>query len=140
MNIFIPEIGTEIKLTQGWVFYLYTDYRNDSIFQALGTHKDNLKQVFPKDSTGYLKCYEMFLPADTVLKVNRVYIRQGISGYSSVTFSICDTTHPFLIYHKKLKKTKKQFGRFWAKLCDVNKIQCEIVKNTQINFGENNED
>ena len=136
MNIFVPEIGTQLKLTEAWIFQLYPEYRNNSIIEALGAEIVNLKKVVYETGTNrwnnatYEKFfYEMFLPADSILTVRRVYIRNGSKDYSSLTFNLNETTHPFLAYNKQ-KKKKKSCGMFWAKLSDVNKIQCEILKDT----------
>lgn len=54
------------------------------------------------------------LPKGTILTVDRIYIRKGISEYSSVTFLVRETSIP----HKgKI--------RFWAKLSDVNTMVIE---------------
>ena len=137
MNIFVPDIGTKIKLTEGWIFQLYQEYRNNSIFEALGNNTENLKKVvYAKDKSYWNPnlvvekfYYEMFLPADSILTVRRVYIRNGKGDYSSLTFTLNETTHPFLAYNKE-KKKKKTCGQFWAKLSDVNQIKCEIIKDT----------
>lgn len=54
------------------------------------------------------------LPKGTILTTDRIYIRKGISEYSSITFLIRETSIP----HKgKI--------RFWAKLADVNTMVIE---------------
>jgi hypothetical protein len=55
-------------------------------------------------------CLDYTLPAGTVLKVDRIYIRKGkgMSDYSSVTF------------YATIGKKKY---RFWSKLADVNNIK-----------------
>lgn len=67
---------------------------------------------------------EITLPKGTDLKVDRIYIRKGISEYSSISF--------FILGFPKIEttsywgtKTKRNL-RFWAKLNDCNKI--EFVK------------
>lgn len=138
MNIYIPEIGTKLRLTEGWIFQLYNEYRNNAIFQALGTNIENLKKITYSQPTKWggtatSTYHEMFLPIDTLLTVRRVYIRVGAADFSSVTFLINDTTHPFLIYNRKKKSS---CGAFWAKLTDVNNIKCEIVTDTVKTFGK----
>jgi hypothetical protein len=140
MQFFIPEISTQIKLTESWIFRLYTEYRNNSIFEALGDNVKNLKEIeIPSLKNNFYtfhqKCYEMFLQIGTVLTIKRVYVRQGQKDYSSVTFNLNDTTHPFLIRHK-LKNKKKICGTFWVKLCDANNIQCEVIKDTSLKYEE----
>ena len=68
---------------------------------------------------------DITIDAGQVLTVDRIYIRKGISEYSSITF-----------YAKGLGTVKKSSGfynnkvtnkaiRFWAKLSDVNNIEFE---------------
>lgn len=57
------------------------------------------------------------LPKDTVLAIDRIYIRKGASDFSSITF-----------YAKNLgvpAKGKRKAFRFWAKLEDCNRIYFE---------------
>lgn len=53
---------------------------------------------------------QVTLPKDTVLKIDRIYIRKGGADYDSLSFF---AEHPSLSGKK----------RFWAKLNDVNQIQ-----------------
>ena len=55
------------------------------------------------------------LPANTQLKVDRIYIRQGIEAFNSVSFRI-DKVSPI-----------GGGKRFWAKLHDANQIECECI-------------
>jgi len=57
------------------------------------------------------------LPVGTVLYVGRVYIRHGAKDYSPLSFRA---------HNPKLSKTKGNLGRFWAKLADVNKMNCKV--------------
>jgi len=52
------------------------------------------------------------LKAGTILEVDRIYIRKGAEDFSSVTFKI----------------RGNKVLRFWAKLQDVNNIQCVVVE------------
>lgn len=78
---------------------------------------------------GYRSRYDehviVTFPVGTVLNIDRIYIRKGISDYSSVTFNVVDSSDRRL-------QTVKQGGikgkrRFWAKLKDVNNIEFDIV-------------
>jgi len=96
--MYVPEIGDLIKLTEDWNFNLNSEsYRNRSLAEILGKNG-------PVNN--------VTLPKDTVLKIDRIYIRKGASDYSSLTFRIEETEN------KKIKGK-----RFWAKLRDVNKIE-----------------
>lgn len=140
MNIFIPEIGSQIKLIEPWIFFLSEESRNNSIFNALKEGNSSLRKFsIEEEHQGYKynnsyktqrNVFEMSLPVDTVLTIDRIYIRQQQANYSSVSFIINDTTQPYLLRAKESKK-KKTCGRFWVKLNDANKIKCELIKNTQ---------
>jgi len=79
---------------------------------------------------------DVCLPINTMLTVDRIYIRKGVDAYNSLTF--------WLKKPAKLPKVKKgeppvipseeydflqRVGgnRFWAKLPDVNNIVCEMT-------------
>jgi len=61
----------------------------------------------------------LVLPLGTQLTVDRIYIRKGISAYSSLSFHLTKTDHPLL--NRKARK------RFWVKLDEVNKMQFELA-------------
>ena len=71
---------------------------------------------------------DVVIPAGTVLKVDRIYIRKGALDYSSVTFYATGlgtvVVTPSYSWEKKKKKSSL---RFWAKLCDCNNIVFEKV-------------
>ena len=74
--------------------------------------------------TGHIN---LTLPINTILKVDRIYIRQGAGDFDSITFVVEDCP----ITELKSKKTgglyKGKQLRFWAKLEDVNTIICDII-------------
>ena len=101
MKLYIPDIGDIIKLTESWTFNLHHEYRNADVLKLFGADVD----------TNYGNADEyttVSFPTGTELKVQRVYLRKGAGGYSSLTFSIF-----------KSDQTKKKL-KFWAKLKDVN--------------------
>lgn len=107
MNLFIPEIGTKLKLTASWTFVLCGESRNAKLFQLLG-------------KTMSYRCNEVVtIPEGTTLSVDRIYIRKGVSNYSSVTFTIPKDVN---------KKHPLAGSRFWAKLSDANKIEFELLE------------
>lgn len=68
--------------------------------------------------------------AETLLKIDRIYIRQGQSAFNSVSFRtncwMSNLGDP--LFSKKYVKGKKVPSlRFWAKLDDVNNMIGEIV-------------
>lgn len=164
MNLFIPEVGTILKLEKDWKFTLTFDYQNEGVYQQIiremfkvplelriytkryyekdqsvlfhltnTDYKDEAvirETDFPKDchlvQHNSLNGIKFTLPKGTELKIDRIYVRKGKSDYSSLTFNIVNTTHPFLVDKKGKKKGKL---RFWATLDDVNQIQCELQQN-----------
>ena len=174
MQLYVPEIGDMIHLTEDWSFTLYREHRNDSLW---ATEKCRDREVHPdqtpvkeveakikaiesrvtyetvKNSYGWSpsrvqvyasqedkdnhrrykqELYELqqrqswasvTLLKDTVLKVDRIYIRKGISEYSSITFYVWSKPGPVAANASKKK------SRFWAKLADCNNIQFEKVEN-----------
>lgn len=108
MKLFVPEIGSKLKITSDWSFILYPESRNDKMFKAI-----NKPWSYRSEER-----YIITIPKDTILGVDRVYIRKGVSDYSSVTFTIPKD---------KNKKNKYAGTRFWAKLSDVNKIEFELL-------------
>lgn len=59
------------------------------------------------------------LPAETVLKVDRIFIRKGMEDWSSLTFFMVSSPDPRFASKKKT--------RFWAKLSDCNQIEFDPV-------------
>jgi hypothetical protein len=191
MNLYIPEIGDELILSEDWTFTLHREHRNMSLGNYLGYYNcfnyqqnidgwvkesdfENLKPFtgiinYPTKEEIDAKCKGFFgvfdykleqklyndakansvdynnylnylnkwrenvinhvnpnlsvtLNAGVVLKVDRVYIRKGLSDFSSITF-----------YAKNLGKVKFASNifsnskiksiRFWAKLSDCNTIK-----------------
>jgi hypothetical protein len=154
MMMFIPEIGDEITLKADWTFDLHWESRNEDIIRWAGILKDTeaFSWSYSEDRYKYgQKCGTATLPAGTVLKVDRIYIRKGGPDFSSLTFfvkslpnaevsttrlahKIVDTDEPWQPaphnpkvmvkpYKHVYTPAKKSRIRFWAKLKDVNKIE-----------------
>lgn len=112
MRLFIPTIGTPLRLLADWSFTLYDEYRNESVYNPLSSTQ---KKGWSNDRDSIV----VTLPKGTLLTVDRIYIRKGsddMGGYDSVTFNIRETSHP------QLKGVKRM--RFWCKLPDVNQMEC----------------
>lgn len=114
MNLYVPDIGDIIKLTKDWSFYLQDEHRNKLDLDLFGTGKTQTKDNVSiyNDTDNY---NEVIMPKTSVLKIDRIYIRKGASGFSSITFILLEIDG---------KKFKHQ--RFWAKLKDCNNIQFEL--------------
>jgi len=113
MKLYVPDIGDTLKLSKDWKFYLQSEYRQRLDLDQFGTgntvSRDSIQ--FYKDQDDF---NEVIIPKGSVLKVDRVYIRKGSSGFSSITF---------LLKEVDGKKVKSQ--RFWAHLRECNKIEFE---------------
>jgi hypothetical protein len=70
---------------------------------------------------------DVTFPKDTCLTVDRVYIRKGASEFSSLTFFIGNSPMPELQPVKKGGRWPSGPRRFFARLADVNKIECDIL-------------
>jgi len=149
MKFYVPSIGDQIRLLEPWRFRLYSDSINaDFVYRLLGCKKTTdwdqrqtvdlrlkfvnydieklphkppitLKMGSPQFKVSYCAKGDFIiaiLPRGVILTINRIYIRQGKSDYDSITFSI----------PKELNKEFKDlYGRFWAKLSDINRVQFE---------------
>lgn len=110
-QLFIPDVGTVIKLTKDWTFSLRHEYRNSSLLKAAGLSLNNSEY-------GADKLTPFSIPKGTELVVDRVYIRRGLREFSSITFHVKSSP---------LKELNKKGIRFWAKLNDVNNISYSLV-------------
>lgn len=106
MKLYIPEIGDIITLSSNWNFSLYEESRNEDLMKVIG-------QEFKWNRRDEKRNWQVMLPKGTELKIDRIYIRKGVSDYSSLTFFI--NSSPDTRITKKI--------RFWAKLSDVNTIE-----------------
>lgn len=123
MKFYIPEIGDSITLIEPWTFALYNEYRNDTLREIAGDTRKTT--AFDHGAIPFT------IPEGAVLKVDRIYIRKGISEYSSVTFLWKGkSTEPRIeTYNTGFGRSGSQYKvprkpvRFWAKLSDVNNIE-----------------
>lgn len=120
MKLCIPTIGARLQLIEDWTFGVYCDYRNRTL-ETLGS-----VSVFDNDDKLRWESYgkkvgNFTFPKDTVLSLERIYIRQNKEQYDSVTFKVVST--PL----KSKEGVKKKMVRFWVKLEDVNNIAFEFA-------------
>jgi len=111
MQLFIPDIGTLVKLEQDWQFTLYDEYKNISLFQKLNKKREN--QIIE-------------LPKDLVLKIDRIYIKKGLSQFSSITFRIPKPKNKREEEEMPLNKIYSGV-MFWVKLHEINGTEFSIV-------------
>lgn len=119
MKVFIPALGTCLQLNKDWKFILQRESRNSTLFESLmGYNYWDEKQEMAMSWSEFDKTDPVIvtLPIGTVLKVRRIYIRQGSADYNSVTFSV-----------RKSPDKRIEKKMFWAKLYHVNELDCEVV-------------
>lgn len=112
----VPALRTKLILAEPWTFTLFSEYRNQSLIEAVGEKVDRFDWKTTGDTLR-----DVTLPEGTQLSVDRIYVRNGKSEYDSITF--CITKCPDERFSGKGKGRGKKM-RFWAKLYDVNKIKC----------------
>lgn len=112
MKLFVPTIGTRLRLTQPWNFALYGERRNKTLAVALDVY-----QPFSYSSRNVAAV--VTIPEGTVLTVDRIYIRSGNRGFDSMTFRIAAGDCPDAKYNKT---------RFWARLEECNNMDYEIFQ------------
>jgi len=118
VRFFVPDIGTMVRLTKDWTFRLYAESRNYDFFKKMKFKysAQNWRYDNPMEDN------EVTINAGSILKVNRIYIRQGASSYSSLTFNL----QKGAVVNGNADIFKKGGIRFWAKLSDVNKMEVEV--------------
>lgn len=113
-NLHIPRIGEVITLAEPWTFTLHEEHRNLSLIKRVDpTYTGRGYGTSGVYGPGRCKSWDVTLPARWELKVDRIYIRNGLSNFDSVTFRSSYNGKPV---------------RFWVKLSDVNKIMMEEKK------------
>lgn len=186
-KLFVPAIGTKLRLLSPWMFQIELERRNSNFMTMLGVFsqypefEDSIQIVnkylerfgSPRrvdvnefvSGADYLfdhhygicernavaslhdlevtelktallrlkqKIFDAFLPPDTVLIVDRVYIRNPASDYDSLTFMV--DSAPDGVFVKKSTKGSTSFGRkprFWVPLKHANTLDVEPMKETQ---------
>jgi len=124
MKLFIPAIGTKIKLTLDWTFTVHPEYRNHDLYE-LAAQKEIDDYLWDGSSHPAI---QFTIPAGVTLSVDRIYIKKPSPDYNSVTFRIpkkCLGNPPHM---KCLGNPPHLTGlRFWVKLDDANKIEGDII-------------
>ncbi len=106
----VPPLGSVLRLTQDWSFALKHEWRNHALHERFKTPQ----QTYDMKTKTYGPDPIVTLPAGTVLKLDRIYVRKGVGDYDSLTFYI-------------VPKPKEKGGRFFASLGDCNKMEYEWV-------------
>jgi len=140
-QLYIPDVGDSIRLTSDWTFSLFNEDRNATLMEVMGDTREIGWDSY--STTRPLNAIPCTIPAGAVLKVDRIYIRKGLSGYSSLTFLWKDMRTNSKIVERNITPINHLGGRgitttyevkkparpvrFWVKLDDVNKIEFEPV-------------
>jgi len=133
MKLFIPTIGTQLQLTKKWNFRLFFEQRNETVMQYFGVDRNDPKwrPIYGLDENRQQKHIAVSFPKDTILIVDRIYIRAGgsdIKKYDSVTFRVKlpdgTTNTPVETWGGKVRNLRL---RFWVKLEDVNTMYCKQI-------------
>tara|TARA_B100000745_G_scaffold300572_1_gene255428 strand:- start:5709 stop:6068 length:360 start_codon:yes stop_codon:yes gene_type:complete len=119
MRLYIPEIGDVMQLDQEWTFTLQGEYRNERFGKKMGVSITEWKYH------GDFETADVTLPAGSLLKVDRIYIRKGADRFSSITFY----AYPASEAHRQKRKS---LGRFWVKLQDVNQINFSPIHSQKV--------
>ncbi|CCG43314.1 hypothetical protein [Magnetospirillum molischianum] len=126
MKLFVPPLGTRLRLTADWTFPLFNEHRNYALIKRL-------ELIWPESTTSYDHWHrtelsqDVTLPVGTILTVDRIYIRQGQDNFDSMTFTVFDCPDMRL-------RSKSKGGpiagrvRFWAKLENINGLECELFE------------
>lgn len=141
--MYVPEISSIVRLEEDWTFALYNEGRNDALISIM--KPERATNHYRWSESDYGKPIDFVtLSAGTELRVDRIYIRAGSAGYSSITFVVQKSTDPRFYVPGSGKKnaTKKVFkkARFWAKLADVNSSKMVVVNDKAMNDTESNTD
>jgi len=138
--LFIPDIGTVIRLADDWTFRLHSEYRNEGLISLLG-HKYKPDYQWERDDNKKAPGpWKVTIKAGALLTVDRLYVRKGASDYSSLTFILRPEGEPVIVSGGKTVDCKgkggfKRFGvsgvvRFWAKLEDANGMLFSVMRET----------
>jgi hypothetical protein len=109
MKVFIPALKTALKLTEDWKFIVFHEYRNRFFLASIAV---NYLFAAPGEEAEIVT-----LPKDTIILLDRIYIRKGGEEYNSVTFRIKDCPSDPRVNKK----------RFWTNLYYANMIECDII-------------
>ncbi len=112
-KLFIPTIGEEITLASDWEFTLYSERRNSKLWKTSGAQPEWKTLTWKQTYTEPLE-ETLVLPAGTVLRVARIYIKQRQEKFDSLTFTIASCPSIALK------------GRFWAKLSDCRNMEIAL--------------
>lgn len=126
MIFFTPDIGSLLRLEEDWTFTLYQEHRNRELFNKL----ESLGKIEKTNSNQVVD-----LPKGLVIKVDRVYIRKGLSQFSSLTFTVPKPKNKS--EREEMPLNMEYSGsKFWVKLHECNGIEFSPIIGNQETFSE----
>ena len=127
MKLFIPTIGTKLRLTEDWTPTLIYETRNHDAWAAFElANQPNDRWHSYRDRIFLPGPGTISVPKDTTLIVDRIYIRKGAGEFDSITFVIVDSPNKRLVTKKYGGTFTNRQCRFWVSLDDDNKIFAEV--------------
>ena len=118
MKLFIPPLGTKLFLLSPWTFSLHYENRNRALWDLLFA-PPSMERCPTVWRSSYRETRLVTLDPGAELKVDRIYIRKGSTGYDSVTFR----GH----VHGPTKSGPVHHVRFWVSLEDANKMDVKVI-------------
>lgn len=154
IRLYVPQLGDQIRLTQDWTFKLHVESRNEKLFKFLKGSEETRTTIvnshYINPLTGkpheYIQTTRhprmVTLREGCLLKVDRIYIRQGQEGFDSITFYLMEIPESMKdevnLSGKKApfeKKAVKTLARFWVKVADANNIYFEPATEPDVEFN-----
>jgi hypothetical protein len=118
----IPELEDIVVIAKYWVTTVQEESRNWHFLKAMGLNppeSERYPSIFLASHRPPAKIHHLGFEPGTRLKVDRIYIRKGAEGFSSVTFKTRGA-------HVRISGTRDIHtvsGRFWVPLVNANGVQ-----------------
>lgn len=157
IRFYVPQLGDQIRLVKDWTFKLHVESRNEKLFKFLKGSEETVETItYTQNSwnngvaTPHPYSYQsrtrhprmVTLREGCLLKVDRIYIRQGQEGFDSITFYLMEIPESMKdevnMSSKKApfekKAAPKTLARFWVKVNDANNIYFEPATEPDVEF------
>lgn len=140
-KLYVPALGDQLTLAEDWTFHVVNAHQNCPLVEWMGLPLAGSYWNPPfgrsADRQPIESKVDCMLPKGTILKVGRIYIRQGAPTYNSLTFTIVGQHIPkkvvkrlVHIYDGPRRGTTVEREevqprrpiRFFARLSDVNEM------------------
>jgi len=114
MLLFIPKLGTRLRLIEDWRFTLHWDHGNANVWQSLGYGLQGDAKL-------------TVLPRLTVLVLECIYVRKARAEFDSLTFIIKDCPDARL---RAITDRGMARGilRFWTSLAESHTMNVEVIE------------